>query len=157
MTIEIVKEEDFEKVHELIKKTCQISFTPYYPPAFIENVIQNLTPEKLKSRASWTHFYVVKEDNKILGCGAIGPYWDSLTESSIFNVFVDPDSQGKGVGRKIIETLEKDYYFTRATRIEIPSGIVALPFYKKFGYEHKNGQLNYSNGHFALEKFNTPK
>jgi len=156
MIVELVKDEDFEKVHKLIEKTCRKSFTSYYPPAFIEKVIASLVPEKLKSRASWTHFYVVKEDDKILGCGAIGPYWDSKTESSIFNVFVDPDTQGKGIGRMIIETLENDYYFKRASRIEIPSGLVAIPFYKKMGYEHKNGELNYSNGHFALEKYNTP-
>jgi len=31
--------------------------------------------------------------------------------------------------------------------------MVAIPFYKKMGYEHKNGELNYDDGHFAMEKF----
>ena len=33
-------------------------------------------------------------------------------------IFVDSDYQGKGYGRKIIETLEKDEYFLRAKRVE---------------------------------------
>ena len=63
----------------------------------------------------------------------------------------------KGYGKKIIETLEKDEYFLRATRIEIPASMSAIPFYRKMGYEHKNGELLYHDGHFALEKFNKAK
>jgi len=36
------------------------------------------------------------------------------------------------IGRKIIETLEKDEYFLRAKRIEVPASITAVPFYKKW-------------------------
>jgi len=154
MIIEPVKNTDFENLHYMIAKTCRISFAPYYPEKFIEKTIGSLCVENLKKRAEWTHFYVVKENENIIGCGAIGAYWGSETESSLFTIFVDPDYQGKGIGRKIIETLENDEYFKRAKRIEIPAGIVALPFYKKMGYNHKNGELNYEDGHFAVEKFN---
>lgn len=47
--------------------------------------------------------------------------------------------QGKGVGRAIIDTLEKDEYFLRAKRIEIPASITGVPFYLKMGYHFKNG------------------
>ena len=154
MNIRLVCEKDFETLHEMIAKTCRISFAPFYPEKFIEKTIESLNVEKLKIRASWTHFYVVTDNDAIIGCGAIGAYWGSETESSLFTIFVDPDYQGKGIGKKIIETLENDVYFKRAKRIEIPAGIVALPFYKKMGYNHKNGELNYEDGHFALEKFN---
>lgn len=53
-------------------------------------------------------------------------------ESSLFNIFVLPEYQGKDVGRKIIETLEKDEYFLRAKRVEIPASITACEFYKKW-------------------------
>lgn len=42
------------------------------------------------------------------GCGAIGPYWGKEDESSLFTIFVLTDYQGKGVGRRIVETLEND-------------------------------------------------
>ena len=47
--------------------------------------------------------------------------------------------QVKGVGRAIIDTLEKDEYFLRAKRIEIPASITGVPFYLKMGYHFKNG------------------
>jgi len=154
MKIEIVKEEELCEVEKVIERSIRYSFKDYYPEGYIEDCANKLKGDKLKNRASWTHFYVVKIDNKIVGCGAIGPYWDSKEESCLFNIFVDPDYQKQGIGKKIIETLEKDEYFLRAKRIEIPAGIVAIPFYKKMGYTHKNGILIYEDGHFAMEKFN---
>ena len=70
---------------------------------------------------------------------AILPYWGSETESSLFTIFVLPQCQGKGVGRKIIETLERDEYFLRAKRVEVPASITGVGFYRKLGYEYKNG------------------
>lgn len=154
MQIRLIEERDFSPLHEMIKKTCRISFKNFYPAGFIENVIKSLSVEALKKRASFTHFYVVEDEGNIIGSGAIGPYWDSKTESCLFTIFVDPEFQGKGIGKKIIATLESDEFFKSAERIEVPAGIAAIPFYKKMGYEHKNGVLTYEDGHFALEKFN---
>ena len=98
--------------------------------------------------------YVIEEDNRIIACGAIGPYWGKEDESSLFNIFVLPEYQGKGVGRKIIETLESDDYFLRAKRIEIPASITACPFYRKMGYTYKNGiDVVDEELLFRLEKF----
>lgn len=155
MKIEIIKETQYEETAKMIERSVRFSvFSNFYPQVEIDNVVNSLNAEGVKNRASWTHFYVLIEDEKIIGCGAIGEYWGSKTESSLFSIFVDPEYQGKGYGRKIIETLEQDELFKRAKRIEIPAAMSAIPFYRKMGYEHKNGQLIFSEGHFALEKFN---
>lgn len=155
MKIEIIKETQYEETAKMIERSVRFSdFSKFYPQVEIENVVNSLNTEGVKKRASWTHFYVIEENEKIIGCGAVGEYWGSKTESSLFSIFVDPDYQGKGYGRKIIETLEQDELFKRAKRIEIPAAMSAIPFYRKMGYEHKNGQLIFSEGHFALEKFN---
>jgi len=61
--------------------------------------------------------------------------------------------QGRGIGRKIIETLEQDEYFTRASRIEVPASITALEFYKKMGYDYKDGIAELEKGVlYRLEK-----
>ena len=154
MKISLIKYNEYEEVSKLIEKTTRICFADYYPQSEIDSVCESLDAEGVKKRAGWTHFYVLKENGNIVGCGAIGPYWNSETESSLFTIFVDPDCQGKGYGRKIIETLENDEYFLRAKRIEIPASMVAIPFYKKMGYDFKNGELIYGDGHFAMEKYN---
>lgn len=155
MEIKIINDTQYEETAKMIERAVKYSeFAKFYPEIEIENVVKSLDSEGVKKRASWTHFYVVTENSKIVGCGAIGEYWGSKTESSLFSIFVDPEYQGKGYGRKIIEILERDELFKRAERIEVPASMSAIPFYRKMGYEHKNGQLIFSEGHFALEKFN---
>ena len=156
MEIRLIKEGEYALTASMIERATRFSqFAKFYPEKSIEYVVESLDENGVRERAKWTHFYVVILDNKIIGCGSIGEYWGSKTESSLFSIFVDPDYQNQGIGRKIIETLEKDEYFKRATRIEIPAAMSAIPFYRKMGYEHKNGDLIFDDGHFALEKFNT--
>lgn len=50
---------------------------------------------------------------------------------------------------------EQDELFLRADRIEIPASIAAVEFYKKQGYDYKNGVRELDDGgHYRLEKFN---
>lgn len=139
ITIRLLEEGDAEKVSELIRTTISISNKKDYPEELMDQLIAIETPEHVLERASWTHFYVAEKDGAIIGCGAIGPYWGKEDESSLFTIFVNPEYQGKGVGRLIVETLEKDEYFLRAKRIEIPASITGIPFYLKMGYDYKNG------------------
>ncbi len=151
------EEKDAHKVAELIRKTMCISNSKDYPEAYITQGIALFTPEYVKQRAGWTHFYVVCEGEKIIGCGAIGPYWDKTDESCLFTIFVLPEYQGRGYGRLIIETLEQDEFFLRAKRIEIPASITACAFYRRFGYDFKNGIAETDEeGHYRLEKFRNP-
>ena len=130
---------DAAEVSALIIKTLRTTNIKDYSAEYIENHAKLFTPEKVIERAGWTHFYVFCDGEKIVGCGAIGPYWGSETESALFNIFVLPEFQGKGVGRKLIETLEADEYALRAKRIEIAASITARDFYLKLGYTFKNG------------------
>lgn len=139
MNIRRLTDLDAEAVSQVIRTTISISNKKDYPEDLMDQLIEYETPERVLERASWTHSYVVEDEGQIIGCGAIGPYWGKEDESSLFTIFVLPEYQGKGVGRKIIETLENDEYFLRARRIEIPASITGVPFYLKMGYHYKNG------------------
>lgn len=139
MDIRLFEQNDAIAVSELIKKTIRISNAKDYPLELMDALIDSVTPQKFIDRASWTHFYVAEEQEKIIGCGAIGPHWGKEDESSLFNIFILPEYQGKGIGRAIIDTLENDTYFLRAKRIEIAASITGVPFYLKMGYHYKNG------------------
>ena len=153
MEIRRFREADAQEVSALIAKTLRTTNIRDYSSEFIEKEVKVLTPEYIAWRASWTHFYVVCDEARIVGCGAIGPYWGSETESSLFTIFVLPEAQGKGIGRQIMHTLEQDEFALRASRIEIPASITACEFYRKFGYDYKNG-VNTADeeGLYRLEK-----
>ncbi len=154
MEIRRFDEKDAQEVSSLIAKTLRTTNIRDYSPEFIEQEVNVLTPDYIAWRASWTHFYVACEGEKIIGCGAIGPYWGSETESSLFTIFVLPEFQGRGIGRKIVKTLEQDEFALRAKRIEIPASVTACEFYRKLGYDHKQGAGKPDEeGLFRLEKF----
>ena len=139
MMIRRFKETDAAETSAMIANTLRTCNTKDYSPEMMEECVASLSPDSLVQRSGWTHFYVVEDEGNIIGCGAIGPFWGKEDESSLFTIFVKPEEHGKGIGRMIIETLEQDEYFLRAKRIEIPSSITAVNFYKHFGYDHKKG------------------
>ena len=139
MIIRRFREDDADKVSAMILYTLKISNSKDYTAEEISALGEQFHPDGVRERASWTHFYVAEEGDNIIGCGAIGPYWGSETESSLFTIFVLPACQGRGIGRRIIEALERDEFFLRAERVEVPASITGVGFYRKLGYEYKNG------------------
>lgn len=134
------KTSDAEAVASVVAKTLRESNSKDYSQEYIENEIRQMPAAFFVSKAKQTHFYVFCEHQKIIGTGAIGSYWGSTTEFSLFDIFVLPAYQGRGIGRLIIETLEKDTYFQRAKRVEIPASITGLEFYRHMGYGFKDGR-----------------
>jgi GNAT superfamily N-acetyltransferase len=155
INIRLFEKNDAEAVSRVIAETAEICNGRDYPPQYIEDLKNAFQPSDVIRRASWTHFYVVEADGVTVGCGAIGPYWDSLTESCLFTIFVLPEYQGTGLGRRLIETLEADEYGLRAKRIEVPASITAHGFYHRLGYEYKGGvqQLDEKELVYRMEKF----
>lgn len=139
---------------EVVKKDVLTENVKDYPEEAIEHLIESHNEDLIRKRAKAFHVYVLIDEDKIVGVGMIGPYWNSLTESSFFTIFIDPEYKGQGLGRKIIETLEKDEYYIRADRVEIPASITAVEFYKHFGYGFKKlGNIVDNEGIYRMEKF----
>ena len=158
MEIRRFMDSDDENVSHLIRQTLRTVNIKDYSKEYIENQVSQITPEFLIWRGKFTHFYLVCDGEKIVGCGAIGPYWEKEDESSLFTIFVHPAYQGRGIGRKIIETLESDEYFIRARRVEIPASITACEFYRKMGYGFKGGaRVVDDEGLIRMEKFKEPE
>ena len=154
MEIRLFKIEDALETAQVIAETLRVSNSQDYSSEYIEANIASHSAEVLIARANEGHVYVVCDNSRIVGCGAIAGYWGSLTESILLTIFVLPDYQGKGIGRRIIETLEQDEYFLRAKRVEIPASITAVEFYKKMGYDYKNGIAEIDDEQvYRLEKY----
>ena len=154
MQIRSFRLEDAEETAQVIAKTLRVSNSKDYTEEYIEFNINSHSADELIKASNERHMYVVCEGDRIIGTGGIAGYWGSLTESILLTIFVLPEYQKKGVGRKIIETLEKDEYFLRAKRIEIPASLTAVDFYRKMGYDYKNGNTEPEDGlMYRLEKF----
>lgn len=148
------KEEDAKEVRNLIVRNFLEVNSKDYGISAMEKLAKVYDVEKVLNVASYAHMYVFEFDGKIIGTGSISSFWGSETESILLSIFVLPEFHGKGVGRKIINTLETDEFYVRASRIEIPASITATEFYRKFGYDYKNGVKELDDEHhYRLEKF----
>ena len=149
-----ITEADAEEVSKLVVRNFLEVNSKDYGLDAVKQRANVFTAEKILQRASYAHMYVFEWQEKIIGVGAISSFWGSETESILLTIFVQPELHGKGVGRQIIRTLEGDELFTRASRIEIPASVTATEFYRKLGYDFKNGikELD-EEGHYRLEKF----
>ena len=147
------KEEDADEVSKLIVRNFLEVNSKDYGIADMEKLAKVYDSGKVLNIANYAHMYVFEWNGKIVGTGSISSFWGSKTESILLTIFVLPEFHGKGIGRKIINTLEQDEFFVRATRIEIPASITATEFYRKFGYDYKNGVKELDEEyHYRLEK-----
>lgn len=145
---------DAEEVQELIVRNFLEVNSKDYGIKAMQELAVNYGIDKILQIASYAHMYVFELDDRIVGVGSISSFWGSETESILLSIFVLPEFHGKGVGRKIINILETDEFYVRASRIEIPASITATEFYRKFGYDYKNGVKELDNEHhYRLEKF----
>jgi len=154
ISIRRFNEEDAEEVSYLVQRNMLEVNSKDYGLEATTKLAGQYTAEKILQTAGYAHMYVFEWKEQIVGVGAISSFWGSETESILLTIFVLPELHGKGIGRTIINTLEKDELFTRSSRIEIPASITATDFYRKLGYDYKNGikELD-GEGHIRLEKF----
>ena len=122
----------------MIAYTLRVSNRDDYTPEYLEGIVNHYPPEFFTERAKDSHFYVLCDGSRIIGCGGITGFSGSAIESFIFSVFVHPDYQGRGLGKMIMDALESDEFFCRASRTELASSITAIDFYLKLGYAYKN-------------------
>lgn len=152
--IKAYQEENAEEIVKLIHRNFREVNVKDYGEEFVEELLDTHDVDWFKNLAGYANVYVFWSEDQIVGVGSISSFWGSLTESILLTVFVLPELHGQGIGSCIIDTLESDELFLRAERIEIPASITAVEFYRKKGYDYKNGikELD-EEQHYRLEKF----
>lgn len=148
------QEQDAEEIVRLIIRNFREVNVKDYGEKAIEQFVATHDTKWFQGIAEYANVYVFWNEKKIVGVGSISSFWGSLTESILLTVFVLPELHGQGIGSYIIDTLELDDLFLRSKRIEIPASITAVEFYRKKGYDYKNGVKELDNEHhYRLEKF----
>ena len=152
MEIRRFRQEDAAEVERLITRTLRVTNSRDYSPEDIEANVLSHSAETVLKQAEDGHSYLACDGARIVGCGTVAGIGGSKTESILLSIFVLPEYQGRGVGRQIVETLERDEYFLRAERVEISSSITAVEFYRKLGYTDKGGSVQFDGDAYMLEK-----
>lgn len=148
------REENAEEIVAMIIRNFKEVNVKDYGKAAMEELALTHDVAWFKGLADYANVYVFWNEGKIVGVGSISSFWGSPTESILLTIFVLPEFHRQGIGNYIIDTLEADELFVRAQRVEIPASITAVEFYRKRGYEYKNGIKELDDEqHYRLEKF----
>lgn len=148
------REEDAEEIVNLILRNFREINVKDYGEEAVEALCATHDANWFQGVAEHANVFVFWKENKIVGVGSIASFWGSPTESILLTIFVLPEFHGQGIGGYIIDILENDELFLGAERIEIPASITAVEFYRKKGYDYKNGIKELDDEqHYRLEKF----
>lgn len=148
------QDEDAEEIVNLIIRNFREINVKDYGEKAIETLAATHDVKWFRGVAEYANVYVFWNEGKIVGVGSISSFWGSIKESILLTIFVLPEFHRQGIGSYIIDTLESDPLFLRAERIEIPASITAVEFYRKKGYDYKNGIRELDDEQqYRLEKF----
>jgi len=120
---------DVEVVVALRHAALSASAPSVYSAREVGELLDGLDVDELRAMIGDRQLFVAENDGRIVGCaGWRGKY--------LRHVYVAPDSQGEGVGKRLVAHAESDFQRrTSAAVIHVASVIYARPFYEKFGYE----------------------
>lgn len=96
-------------------------------------------------------FYLISEDEAALGFIGIEHNYKNETVTKIHKIYLLPETQGKGIGKKAIEQIEKMALENHSTALSLNVNRFnsALSFYKKIGFEVINEvNIDIGNGYF---------
>jgi GNAT superfamily N-acetyltransferase len=125
--IRTLKRADLKQVSALIQNTLMVTNTLDYDLKVIGHMVAAYSPERLAEMAHNRKIYIYEQNNKIHG--VIG-----LENGEVYNFFVAPDRQGSGIGKALLERIEKQARREGARRVTVNSSITAASFYTKMGY-----------------------
>jgi N-acetylglutamate synthase-like GNAT family acetyltransferase len=122
-----MKQAELQSVYVLIQNTIQISYHKVYPAEAIE-FFKNYHPkESIWSDAIEGYTVIAESNSKIVGTG-------TLLSTSIRRVFVDPVHHHKGIGKLIVQELERKAVSEKLPALDLESSLVSRQFWESLGF-----------------------
>ena len=79
-------------------------------------------------------YWVATDGGRIVGCASLCPDTDQRS-GVVHSFFIDPDHQGRGVGRLIWATLRDRAHAYNMTSVRLDADPSAVPFYQAMGFQ----------------------
>lgn len=113
-----------------------------YGIEYCENSVKDFTVDKiLEDFNKRTKVFVALENDIVVGTAGLDKSWyNDDGEYWILTVFVDISHHKQGIGKMLIQKIEKFAKEMKFKKLVIPASITACEFYHKLGYEYKDGK-----------------
>ena len=131
-----------EEISKIIMQNLLEVNSKDYGMEYVKKFAKEFTPEEIKMNFSKrTKVFVALENNNVIGTASIDKSWyNDDGEYWILTVFVDMAHHKQGIGKLLINEIEKFALTIPAKKLIIPASITGCEFYHKLGYEYANGR-----------------
>lgn len=129
IVIRDIEVEDYSEVSQLIQKTHKISFGKIYPKTLVEDLCKKYELSELAKKAAEINYWVAEDKDLVKILGIIG-----LKDNELRTFFVDPDFQGKNIGKSLYNHLEQIARNKGIKKITLVGSPLGQPIYKKLGF-----------------------
>lgn len=130
---------DADKIAETHKAAIEVSCSGSYGATEIDAWTSLIVPEVYANAMEEKVMVVAQEGEGLLGLGILDP-----KQGEICAVYVHPRAQGRGIGRAILNDLERRALNQGADGLSLCATLNALDFYRHHGYVEQGSQLNIS-------------
>lgn len=121
------EESDCHQVSAMIRDNLRYVNSRDYSDRIIKNMLDLFSPEYIVQLSAKRNMYVALVDHVIVGTV-------SLEADTIYTVFVDMRHHHSGIGRKLIDFVERIAVVSGESSLKLPSSITAQKFYEKLGF-----------------------
>lgn len=154
MNIEKFQPCQADAVSKLIRRNLLEINSKDYPSEFITFLVDHFSPAQIVENAQVQHLFVALEDDRVIGTGGLANF-GSAEQPSFYGVavFVEPERQGEGIGRRLMAAVEAEAAKIGAQKLTVRAAIGARTFYERLGYRFPDGrEKRDEKGNYILEK-----
>jgi len=127
ITIRQFEPADLEAVFALVARTIETSYAGVYGRTAIDHFHGHHTRDAIRLGADEGVTLLLEADGRLLATG-------TLVDDHVDRVYVDPEHQGRGLGRRVMAVLEQRARQAGLGPIRLAASIPALAFYERLGY-----------------------
>lgn len=109
----------------------------------IDKISKHFTEDEIKKNfPNRTKCLVALEDDEVVGTASIDRYKGDITGEKyiLLTVFVKIKKHHKGIGKKLLQNIEKIAVNIGCKELVVPASIYACEFYRKFGFDFLDGK-----------------
>ena len=120
-------EGDAEAISAVILASLHKTEVKNYPPNVVRRIEQSFSPAAVQGLIADETVLVALAGDSVLGAAC-------LDGNRVRTVFVAPNAQGMGVGRRLVEALERTARGENVPVLVVASSVAAEPFFARLGF-----------------------
>ena len=128
VTIRPADKRDANSISQIIKQALKENNAQDYPASVIDRLLKNFAPADVEQFLQHRQVFVAEQDQQVVGTA-------SLDENVVRTVFIAPNMQRQGIGRRLMATVLEVAVSNAVTVLIVPSSITAVAFYENLGFE----------------------